>query len=257
MLEYSMHITDSNVQEMNRLTDMLGELQESQDQLERDKAAADDQAAEAERALQEAQAARLEAQRKAEEEARRRAEAAAAAAAAAQAAKQRAAEAQAAAAQAQGSSSVASADSSGSSESIDPDSSIYQVLIPDGANWAVTEEEFIAAWAPRIDAYLSGWPLAGQGKTFAKAAWDYGIDPRFSPAISCVESSRGSACFLPHNAWGWGSVSWDTWEEAINDHVRGLKRGYGYTVTPEGAAKYCPGTSNHWYNRVVEEMNRI
>ena len=131
------------------------------------------------------------------------------------------------------------------------------MLTPDGANWAVTEDEFVAAWAPRIDAYLSGWPLAGQGATFAKAAWDYGIDPRFSPAISCVESSKGSACFLPHNAWGWGSISWDSWEEAIDAHVRGLARGYGYTVSEAAAKKYCPPNWEHWYNTVCAEIAKI
>ena len=115
----------------------------------------------------------------------------------------------------------------------------------------------MAEWAGRIDAYLAGSPLAGQGATFASAAWDSGVDPRWSPAISCIESSKGEACFLPHNAWGWGSVSWDSWEEAIYDHVQGLARGYGYTVTREGAAKYCPPNADFWYSRCVEEMNKI
>ena len=37
------------------------------------------------------------------------------------------------------------------------------------------------------------------------------VDPRFSPAISAVESSKGLYCFRSHNAWGWGSSSWNTW----------------------------------------------
>ena len=53
-------------------------------------------------------------------------------------------------------------------------------------------DTFIAEWAPRIDAYMAGYPLAGYGSVFAAAAWDYGVDPRFSPAISWVESSRMS-----------------------------------------------------------------
>lgn len=127
----------------------------------------------------------------------------------------------------------------------------------DDADWSCDKATFVSAWSPRIDAYLSGSPLSGQGEAFAVAAWDYGVDPRWSPAISCVESSKGAACFLPHNAWGWGSVSWGSWDEAIDSHVRGLARGYGYTLTEEAAKKYCPPNWEHWYNRVGEEMNKI
>ncbi|MFR9006856.1 MAG: hypothetical protein ACLVKA_10885, partial [Collinsella aerofaciens] len=94
-------------------------------------------------------------------------------------------------------------------------------------NWDVDQASFVAEWAPRIDAYLAGSPLEGQGATFANAAWKYGVDPRFSPAISNTESSKGRHCFRPHNAWGWGNASWGSWEEAIDAHVSGLARGYG------------------------------
>ena len=112
-------------------------------------------------------------------------------------------------------------------------------------------------WAARIDAYLAGSPLAGYGATFAKAAAQYGVDPRFSPAISCIESSKGAVCFLPHNAWGWGSSSWGSWEEAINDHVAGLASMYGGTLTLESARMYCPPTYQEWYSSVLSEMNSI
>ena len=248
MLEYASHVTDSNLQEMARLQSMMDELQTSRDQLEKDKAEADAQVTQAETALREAQAARLEAQRRAEEEARRQAEAAAAAAAAAQAASERDA-----APQGGESSQPAAPAPAPAPAEIDATPTVE----PDGADWTSDEATFINQWAPRIDAYLAGSPLYGYGVNFAQAAWDYGVDPRFSPAISMVESSKGAVCFLPHNAWGWGSVSWDSWEEAIDAHVRGLARGYGYTVTPEGAAKYCPPNATHWYNRVVEEMSYI
>ena len=99
--------------------------------------------------------------------------------------------------------------------------------------------------------------MAGQGTTFASAAWSYGVDPRWSPAIACVESTKGANCFASHNAWGWGSSSWGSWEEAIDAHVGGLARGYGYTITMEAAQKYCPPNAETWYNRTVEEMNKI
>lgn len=114
-----------------------------------------------------------------------------------------------------------------------------------------------SGWAARINAYLAGSPLAGYGEVFAKAAATYGVDPRFSPAISCVESGKGAICFLPHNAWGWGRSSWGDWESAINDHVAGLASGYGGTLTLEGAMRYCPPTYQEWYSSVLAEMNSI
>ena len=119
------------------------------------------------------------------------------------------------------------------------------------------KDVYVSEWAGRIDAYLAGSPLAGQGKTFAEAAWDYGVDPRFSPAISTVESSKGRYCFKPHNAWGWGSSSWGSWEEAIREHVQGLAIGYGGQLTYAGAKKYCPPNADFWYSTVLSEMSKI
>ena len=115
----------------------------------------------------------------------------------------------------------------------------------------------MAGWATRIDAYLAGSPLAGQGTTFAEAAWAYGVDPRFSPAISAVESSKGLYCFRSHNAWGGGRSSWNTWEDAIWDHVAGLASGYGGHLTYAAAQKYCPPNAARWYSSVLANMERI
>ncbi len=119
------------------------------------------------------------------------------------------------------------------------------------------KEAFLAEWTSRIDAYLAGSPLAGYGKVFAEAAWDNGVDPRWSPAISNTESSKGRNCFRPYNAWGWMAESWSSWEEAINAHVAGLARGYGYTISLENAKKYCPPTYHDWYAKTVSEMAKI
>ena len=99
--------------------------------------------------------------------------------------------------------------------------------------------------------------MAGHGATFAEAAWDYGVDPRWSPAIAAVESSRGASCFLPYNAWGWGSESWSNWDSAIRDHVAGLASGYGYTVSVSAAQKYCPSNWQFWYSRCLALMESI
>lgn len=119
------------------------------------------------------------------------------------------------------------------------------------------KEAFLAEWTSRIDAYLAGSPLAGYGKVFAEAAWDNGVDPRWSPAISNTESSKGRNCFRPYNAWGWMAESWSSWEEAVNAHVAGLARGYGYTISLENARKYCPPTYHDWYAKTVSEMAKI
>ena len=118
-------------------------------------------------------------------------------------------------------------------------------------------DAFVAKWAPRIDAYLAGYPLGGHGRTFAEAAWDYNVDPRWSPAISCVESTKGLYCFKSHNAWGWGSSSWGDWDSAIRSHVAGLASIYGYTISPSAAKMYCPPTWSEWYSSVLSEMNCI
>lgn len=124
-------------------------------------------------------------------------------------------------------------------------------------DWDSDKASFVAEWTSRIDAYLAGSPLAGYGATFAEAAWDYGVDPRFSPAIAMVESSLGRVCFRPHNAWGWGSSSWGSWEEAIPAHVSGLAAGYGGQLTYAGAQKYCPPNADHWYASVLANMEKI
>ena len=124
-------------------------------------------------------------------------------------------------------------------------------------DWSVGKDAFIAEWTARIDAYLQGSPLAGYGVVFATAAWDNGVDPRWSPAISNTESSKGAVCFLPYNAWGWGSSGFSSWEEAIQTHVAGLAAGYGYTISYAGAQKYCPPNYHNWYVNTLAEMQRI
>ena len=258
--EYIDRVSQANLAEVNRLSEMKAELDEAETSLKRAKRDADENAQRASEALAAAQAAREEAQRRAQEEARRQAEAAAAAAAEeearaaeeaqrAQAKAQEAEEAQSASAQAQ--------EADEQSEGQQADEETPAQASDDGADWSSDQKAFVDEWAPRIDAYLAGSPMAGTGKAFAAAAWNYGVDPRWSPAIACIESSKGAACFLPHNAWGWGSSSWSSWEAAIDEHVRGLARGYGYTISIDAAKKYCPPHWKHWYDATCEQMNLI
>ncbi len=228
IFDYLNRVQETANAKLEQLSQLLQERQEAQTALEEARVDAEEEQAAAERAALLAAAQREAAQKAAEEQAQQEARE-----------RQAAQEAEAAAGQ------PPSAD-----ENVTPPSS-------DNADWSSDKASFVRNWAGRLDAYLAGSPLAGQGKTFASAAWDAGIDPRFSAAISEVESSRGAACFRPYNAWGWGSVSWGSWEEAIPAHASGLARGYGYTVSEAAAQKYCPGNWEHWYNRVSQEMGRI
>ena len=124
-------------------------------------------------------------------------------------------------------------------------------------DWTIGRDAFVREWGARIDAYLAGSQLDGYGTVFAEAAWENGVDPRWSPAISNTESGKGTACFLPHNAWGWGSSSWPDWETAIRDHVAGLASGYGYSLTLEAAGMYCPPNQQGWYETTLNEMSLI
>lgn len=269
--DYFDHLQQKNLAEINRLTELSAELEKTQESLKADRAEAAKVQESAAQALEQAKAARAAAQeaarKAAEEEAAAEAaeEEAAAEAAAAAAAKDE----PAADDSKSGSGSISGnvSDKKKSDDSADkqdgkktsPKKSEPKLTGPsaDGADWSADKKAFVNEWSGRIDSYLSGSPLAGQGKTFAEAAWNYGVDPRWSPAISCIESGKGETCFLPHNAWGWGSASWGSWKEAINDHVAGLARIYGYTISKEGAKMYCPPNWKNWYNNVSSEMNRI
>ncbi len=128
---------------------------------------------------------------------------------------------------------------------------------PGTVDWSSDKSSFVSSWGSRIDNYLAGSPLAGYGRTFAEAAWDYGCDPRLSPAISCIESGKGTYCFKSHNAWGWGSVSWSDWDTAIRAHTKGLASIYGGHLTYSGAQMYCPPNADFWYSSVAAQMELI
>ena len=130
----------------------------------------------------------------------------------------------------------------------------YEYGLP-AVDWTVGRQAFVEEWTTRIDNYLSGSALSGYGYAFAEAAWDNGVDPRWSPAISSTESGKGSVCFLPCNAWGWGESSWGDWDSAIRAHVAGLANGYGYSITYPAASAYCPPNTDFWYSNTFDQMS--
>lgn len=278
-VDYIDLLTQHNTLQITKLSNMHDELQETQEKLEQDVQDAEQAADRASRAMEQAKASRQAAQERAlaeaaeqlarqqevaaqvEAEQRAAAEAAAAEAAkTAEAEQDQQEETESTSEQEAPAEQPIGTDAQNTESTVanaEPEPEAQGTVAAEDVSWDSDRDAFISQWAGRIDAYLGGSPLAGQGTTFAAAAWDYGVDPRWSPAISCVESTKGAYCFLPHNAWGWGSSSWGSWEEAINAHVGGLARGYGSTLTYASAVKYCPPNANHWYNTCLAEMNKI
>ena len=252
-LEYLNRYEDKNMTVINEQIARKHELETTNAQLEEDMIEASKAQEEAEVALKEAQAAREEAMQRAAEEAARQLAAEEAARQAAEEEQRAAEEAEEAASE----SEEAGEDSENPEYQGDANAVASGSIGGDDVAWDSPKEDFINTWSGRIDNYLSGSPLAGYGVNFAEAAWDYGVDPRWSPAISCVESSKGAICFRSHNAWGWGNSSWGSWDEAIDAHVAGLSRGYGFSLTLGAAKKYCPPTYQDWYNRCLSEMGKI
>ncbi len=132
-------------------------------------------------------------------------------------------------------------------------------------DWSVGRDAFVNTWSSRINSYLSGSPMAGTGQAFAEAAWNSGVDPRWSPAIAMAESTKGA--YVPYgnsnNAWGWTAVGggfrrFGSFDEGARQHVAYLGRVYGPTVTPSAAKKYV-GTAHwsYWYSKVVAQMERM
>jgi peptidoglycan hydrolase CwlO-like protein len=257
-MDYLTGIAEGQAGELAKLRSLQSELARAESQLQAEKAEADDVKARAEQALMEAQTARQAAVAAAAAQVSQEEVEAARQQVVQQAveqAQQQAQEAVAAgASQEEAAAKVEEARAQAEQVAVQVDAT---TVASGGVNWDMGRDEFVKEWSGRIDSYLEGSPLAGQGETFASSAWDYGVDPRWSPAIANVESTKGEYCFADHNAWGWGSVNWDSWEEAIDGHVKGLADGYGSTISEEGAEKYCPPNADFWYNETLGQMNQI
>ena len=122
---------------------------------------------------------------------------------------------------------------------------------------AAERDAFVSTWAERIDTFNAGTPLEGYGATFAEAAYDNNVDPRFAPAIARVESGSGANCINSCNAWGWGAFSWSDWETAIWDYTGQLGASYGHTLSYEAALSYNESNPDGWYEEVGASMYAI
>ena len=251
-VDYLSTVANVNLSEIAKLEKLQSELSDTQAELLAEMAEAEKASEQALQALDEARAAREEA-------------AAAAAAAVTQqeidAMRDQVAEAAAAEAYAQAEEQGASeeeAETQAKEAAKEAASNVTAETVANGdVDWGMDRDDFVDEWSKRIDSYLEGSPLEGQGENFAEAAWDYGVDPRWSPAIANTESTKGEYTFADHNAWGWGSEGWNSWDEAIDTHVKGLAEGYGSTISEESAEKYCPPNAEEWYDQTLDQMNQI
>lgn len=247
---YLNQIEDSNTKAIEELNNAEKELQQKKTELEAAKTQLVSKKDEAAQALANAQKLRSEAQAKAEAEAKAEYEAQLAA----QAAKEAAATAPA---------TGTGTDNGNQHNTANQAGQQVSVAVGGGAvNWNMDKAAFVNEWAGRINNYLAGSPLAGTGATFAEAAWNNGVDPRWSPAISAIESTKGRYNAGANNAWGWSKAgggwrSFGSWQEGITAHVAYLKSVYGTTLTEAAAKKYCPPTWQDWYNKVAAQMNAI
>jgi peptidoglycan DL-endopeptidase CwlO len=233
---YMNTIQSTNLESVEALNSKQAELEEKKAELQQAQADLETEKQNAADALEEAKSARSAAQAKAE------AEAAAELAAMAE---------DTSAAEGDG------ADGDNTSNTANESGQTVTTQVSASVNWNSERDTFVSQWASRIDAYLSGTPLSGYGRVFAEAAYDSGVDPRWSPAISMIESSGGRYCFRSYNAWGWMGRTFSSWDEAIRAHVSFLARNYGATLTPAAAKMYCPPTWQDWYNKVGAQMNCI
>jgi len=226
VLQYFGYLNESNLATIAQTKAMKEELETSRSKLEADQILAEQAKQGAAEALASAQAARIESQRRADEKI---------------------------------ASELAAATQAGTSASA-PAAVSAATDTNESVNWATDKSTFINEWAARIDDYLSGSPLSGYGRTFAEAAYDYGVDPCWSPAIATIESSKGAAGSLArnyYNAWGWGSKHFSSWDESIPQHVAYLARKYGGALSPDAAQIYCPSSPEEWYASCRREMNKI
>jgi hypothetical protein len=105
-------------------------------------------------------------------------------------------------------------------------------------------------------------PLTEYAPVFIETADKYGLDWRFVPAITGVESTFGKR--IPansYNAYGWanGAYYFDSWEDSIEVVSKALREKYydqGATSISKIARRYAPPSST-WGWKVRYFMDKI
>lgn len=123
--------------------------------------------------------------------------------------------------------------------------------------WPEAKLMYVSEWAPRIDNYLAGTPMAGTGAIISRISWDHDMDARLYPAIAMIESGCGVApygCAFNVCGWVWNPPAMYSWEDAC-------LKWHSYFSQWFGGERY-PITSMHGYggygpSYVNDQMARI
>lgn len=178
--KYTNQITSSSVDEIEELNNMQTELEQNKAELQQAKSQLEAEQKNAEDALAQAQQLRSEAQAKAEQEN------------AAELAKLEADKAAAA----EKLSGEGVSGSNSSSQATNTNTTIDTTV--NNANTGNSDyDSFINEWTSRIDNYLAGSPMAGQGYNFAVAAWNTGVDPVGPPPSPASRAPRALVAPIP------------------------------------------------------------
>jgi len=120
----------------------------------------------------------------------------------------------------------------------------------------------------KLAAYLESKnsPLVNFAETFVEVADEYGLDYRFLPAITGIESNFGQVQLEnSYNPFGWGGgyIYFESFEEAISAvayelYERCVK--VGADTPAEIGPSYCPPNYLRWISAVegfMEEISKI
>ncbi len=244
--KYTNQITSSSVDEIEELNNMQTELEQNKAELQQAKSQLEAEQKNAEDALAQAQQLRSEAQAKAEQEN------------AAELAKLEADKAAAA----EKLSGEGVSGSNSSSQATNTNTTI-DTTVNNSNTGSSDYDSFINEWTSRIDNYLAGSPMAGQGYNFAVAAWNTGVDDPVGPPPS--PASRAPRVLIAPILITPGA---GVHVAAVGAALAAGARASPLTLpiwapttapplTPAAAKKYCPPTWQDWYNKVAAQMNRI
>lgn len=145
-----------------------------------------------------------------------------------------------------------------------------QELIPISANTKTTqqlEQEVVLEKAYRVERltrFLEKYnsPMVSQAETYIEVADTYGLDWKFLPAISGVESGFGAVLLGgSYNPFGWGGgyIYFDSWEDGIETVGSQLAERFPEgTRTPEAIGPtYCPPNTAYWIAGVNQFMSEL
>jgi peptidoglycan DL-endopeptidase CwlO len=119
----------------------------------------------------------------------------------------------------------------------------------------------------RLENYLAGSPLEGQGRKIYLASVDSSVDPVMVAAMANLESSKGRYLAGRYNpfgrkAVGGGWMQFSSFEAAIENQAVYLRRYYldeGRNTPESIAAKYAPASDGNvdYAGKLRREMSQI